>query len=210
MPTRALTPTIGVVSTLLRPVGPLEPRIYWIRRAVLLTAILVVVLLLATQCGGGGGGSHPPSTGATTPSPHNTPTTTASATVVACDPSVLTLTLSTDLAQYTIGQSPQLIGVVRNSGTTTCTFATSPKTEIWTITSGSDKIWTTKGCATSTTTKTLHIKPAATKKLTTVWNGHRLDPGCAEGAVAQPGEYVLKAKLDGIKGAPAVFHIAST
>ena len=195
---------------MLRPVGPLDPRTYWIRRAVLLTLILIVVLLLVTQCGGGGGGSNPPAAGTKSPSPQTTPTTTTSAAVAACDPSVLTLTLSTDLAQYTIGQSPQLIGVVRNSGTTTCTYATSPKTEIWTITSGTDKIWTTKGCATSSTTKTLHIKPDATKKLTTVWNGHRLDTGCAEGAVAQPGEYVLKAKLNGIKGSPAVFHIAST
>ncbi|HTR69247.1 MAG TPA: hypothetical protein VMH41_03350 [Mycobacteriales bacterium] len=197
------------MSTLLHPVGPRGPGVYWLRRGVLLAAILAVILVLATQCGGGGGGKP---TADKTPSPSSSPSSspTTPAAVVACDPDTLTLTLSTDLSQYTVGQSPQLIGVVRNTGDATCTFASSPANEIWTITSGSDKIWTTKGCTDSTVTKTVKIKPGSTKKITTVWDGHRLDTGCTEGAVAQPGEYVLRAKLNGIAGKAAIFHIAST
>jgi hypothetical protein len=195
------------VSTVLRPVGPQPPRVYWLRRGILLGVIVLVIVIVLVVLSGGGSGtpgpahhSPPPSTPATTP---------ATTQVAACDPSDLTLVLSTDSDTYTSGQTPKLLGVFSNSSSTTCTISTDPAGMLWTITSGSDKIWTTKGCPASTPAKTLKVKAGHSRTVSTTWDGRRLESGCTAGSAALPGEYVLNATLDGVKGTPAVFHITS-
>src|SRR5580704_16135261 len=47
--------TITNVSTVLRPVGPHDARVYWLRRAVVVVVIAVVVVLLVTTLSGGSG-----------------------------------------------------------------------------------------------------------------------------------------------------------
>lgn len=195
------------MSTVWRPVGPRAPRVYWVRRAVLLGVIVVIVVAVIVALTAGSSApspSHPTTTPSTTPS--STPATTA---VAACAPSELTLVLSTDSDSYPAGESAALIGVFSSSSSTACTISADPAEEVWTITSGADKIWTTKGCPAAGQAKTLTIKPGGTKRVTTEWNGRRRDASCTVGATALPGEYVLKATLDGIKGTPAVFHVTS-
>jgi hypothetical protein len=198
--------TIRIVSTVWRPVGPHEPRVYWVRRTVVLVVLVVVVVVLALVLSGGSG-KAPAAHGGT--SPPTSPPATTTATTSACDPSLLTLVLSTDSETYTSGQTAKLVGVFSNPGTTACTLASDPATEIWTVKSGSDKIWTTKGCAKNTPVQQLTIKAGGTKTLSVFWNGRRQDPDCAVGDVALPGTYVLSGKLDGVKGQPAAFHITS-
>jgi hypothetical protein len=195
--------TIKIVSTVLRPVGPLDPRVYWIRRAVLSGVILVVIIVIAVSCSGGST-KKPPATG-----PHTSPTTSASppAQLAACDPTALTLTLSTDSETYTSGQAPKLIGVFANTTSVGCKLTVAASNEDWTIKSGTAKVWTTQGCSTSTVAKQITIRAGATKMVSVFWNGHLLDSGCASGAVATAGTYTLNATLDGVKGKIAVFHI---
>jgi hypothetical protein len=196
--------TIKIVSSVLRPVGPLEPRVYWIRRAVLFGAVLVVILVIAVSCSGGSS-KKPPAAG-----PGATPTSSPPATQLsACDPTALTLTLSTDSETYTSGQAPKLIGVFANNSSTSCKLSVSPSQEIWTVKSGSAKVWTTQGCTSSAVAKQLTIRAGATKMVSVFWNGHLLDSGCASGEVASPGTYTLNATLAGLHGATAVFHITS-
>jgi hypothetical protein len=127
----------------------------------------------------------------------------------ACDPSQLKLVLSTNSDTYTAGQTPTLIGEFTNSSSAACTLSTGPSNQVWRITSGTDKIWTTKGCTTSGATKQLKLKAGGHKMVSIGWDGRRLEAGCAVGSVALPGEYVLRATLSGVKGQPAVFHITS-
>lgn len=204
------TPTIKIVSTVLRPVGPRQPWVYWLRRAVIIGVILVLIVVLAEACSGGSGkpaansnspGAHP-STSALSP-------TSSSDAVAVCDPTALKLVLSTDSDSYQVGQQPKLIGVFSNSSSSPCTLDVSPSKEIWTVKSGSDTIWTTHGCTSSGPVKHTTIKAGGTKTRSTIWDGHRLDPGCATGAAALAGEYTLHATLDGVKGQIAVFHITS-
>jgi hypothetical protein len=195
------------VSAVLRPVGPHEARVYWIRRAVVVAVIVVIVIAVIELLPGGGSakpaGTHhtPPPKTTTSSSP---PTTT---TVAACDPTVIKLVLSTDSDTYTAGQSPKLVGTFRNPSSTPCTLASAAANENWRITSGNDKIWSTKGCSTSTASAQLKIKAGGSKTVSITWDGHRLETGCTEGSAALPGEYVLRGKLDGVTGQPAVFHI---
>jgi hypothetical protein len=199
-----------IVSTVLRPVGPRPPWVYWLRRAVIIGVILVLIVVLAEACSGGS--STPPaaskSPGAHPSSSASSATSSADA-VAACDPTALKLVLSTDSDSYPAGQQPKLIGVFTNSSSSSCTLDVSPSTETWTVKSGSDTIWTTHGCTSSGAVKHTTIKAGGTKTRSTIWNGHRLDPDCATGAEALVGEYTLHATLDGVKGQIAVFHITS-
>jgi hypothetical protein len=196
------------VSTVLRPVGPHRSRVYWLRRAWVLGLIVVIIVLLIELLSGGGS-SKPDAK--TTPKPTVTPTpsTTTTAQLTACDPSTLTLVLSTDSDTYTSGQTPKLIGELSNPTTTACTLSRSPADEIWTVKSGTDTVWTTKGCASSTPAKQTTLKAGATKTLSIFWDGHRMNSDCSEGDVALAGEYTLHATLDGVKGKVAVFQITS-
>jgi hypothetical protein len=186
-------------------VGPLEPRVYWIRRAVLSGAVLVVIIVIAVSCTGGGGSTKKPPAHKTTPRPTNS---SPAAQVAACGPTALTLTLSTDSQTYTSGQAAKLMGVFANTSSTACTLAVAPATEIWTVKSGSATVWTTQGCTSSKPGKTITIEPGATKTRSIFWPGHLLASGCGSGAVAAAGTYTVSATLDGVKAKKAaVFHI---
>jgi hypothetical protein len=194
------------MSTVMRPVGPLPPRVYWIRRSVVLGVILIVILLLATQCGsGGGGGGGPTGTGA---NPNPTTSTTPPATVTTCDPTALQLTVSTDTTTYTTGQAPTLTATLANPGTTACRLARDVSNEVWTIKSGTPTVWSTQGCSADPVSPQLKIAAGATKQIHTMWNGHLRGADCKDAAVAQPGTYRLYATIDGVRAAnPSIFHI---
>jgi hypothetical protein len=190
----------------LRPIGPRGPRVYWFRRSVVIGLILVLIIVVAEACAGGGSAGKPP------PKDHPVTHPTASPTssqVAACDPTALTLVLSTDSDTYTVGQTPKLIGVFSNTASSACTLSVSPSAETWTVKSGPVKIWTTQGCTSSDLVKQVKIKAGGTKTISTFWDGDRLDPGCAKGPAALRGEYTLSGTLDGVKGKIAVFHITS-
>jgi len=199
-------PTISHVSTVLRPVGPNAPWVYWIRRIVLLAVIVLVVVLIVALLPSGGSPKPAASHHHNSPGPSQTPTTTA---LALCDPSVVTLALGTDSDTYHAGDSPKLSGVFSNPSTTACKIVASPAKQVWRVMSGTDLIWTTKGCASAVTGRTIKLEPGATKTISIVWDGRRIDPGCTAGATALPGEYVLHAKIAGITGKIAVFHVTS-
>ena len=191
---------------MLRPVGPRGRRVYWVRRAVLLGVIAIVIIVVAAECSGGGGGGGRNNAGG---SPTQTPTTTKPP-VPACDPATLKLTLSTDTATYSPGQSPHLIAVLANTSSTSCRLARSAANEIWTIKSGSPTVWTTQGCPPqSKIPKHMRLTPGTPKTIDMFWNGHLRTSSCVEGAVAQAGTYTFNANIDGVAGNTVVFHIAN-
>jgi hypothetical protein len=196
------------VSTVLRPVGPRGPRVYWIRRAILLAIVLVVVIVLAAECSGGGGkpsGSHQ--------SGQNQPGTTPSSTkpaVPLCSTSALSLTLSTDTKSYTSGQSARLIAAFANNGSVRCKLVRSAASEVWTIKSGPATVWTTEGCPESKVPKQMKLTPGVEKTISILWNGRLRNSTCQEGAVASAGHYAFDANLDGVPGQEALFTISAS
>jgi hypothetical protein len=212
------TPTITIMSTVLFPVGPHEPRVYWVRRAVVFVIVLVLIIVLVEVFSGGSGKAkakknkpvaHPStSTSAPATTISSSPPTTQ---VAACDTNTLKLALSTDSDSYKSGQAAKLIGKFSNPATTDCTLSVAPSQEIWTIKSGPPTVWTTQGCTASTPAKTVTIKAGGTKHVSITWDGFRSAPsGCSKGPVATAGEYTLHATLDGVTApTAAVFHITS-
>jgi hypothetical protein len=193
------------MSTVMRPVGPLPPRVYWIRRSIILGVILIVILLLATQCGGGGGGGKK---GGSPTTPNSNTTTTTPQSAPACTSTNLNITVSTDTTRYTSGQAPTLTATLANTGTTDCKLARNVSNEIWTIKSGSPVVWTTKGCSADPVAASIKVAAGATKQIHTTWNGYIRGPDCKDTTVAAPGHYRLSATIDGVKATnPSLFTI---
>jgi len=190
------------VSTVLRPVGPLPPRVYWQRRAIPLGALFVVILIIAVSCSGGG--SKKPGANAPNPSTTNSPGATAA---LPCQTSQISLTLTSDKPTYVLGETPAFTGTFSNTSATACKLTFAPSNETWTVTSGTDQIWTTTGCTSSQIAETKTIRPGRTRSVSITWNGKRIAAGCKVGGDIANGTYVLNATLDGIKAPqPLPFH----
>ncbi|HVS69481.1 MAG TPA: hypothetical protein VHE56_13090 [Mycobacteriales bacterium] len=194
------------MSSVLYPVGPQPPRVYWVRRLVVLGVPLLLILIIAVSCVGGGGGKKSPSAGSgPTTSPTQTQTSDPNA---ACVPGDLSATLAVDASDgiYQIGDTPTFTATITNVSASSCKFTSAPANEIWTVVSGADKFWTTAGCPAGTGSTTKSLAAGGTQKLTITWQGKRELPGCTHGSSAPVGTYVLRARLDGVKAQPAVFH----
>jgi hypothetical protein len=193
------------VSTVLRPVGPLPPGVYWRRRALLLLALIVIIIVIAVSCSGGGGGKP-------TANPNPRPTASTTPTAGPCAPTALKLTLSTDATTYAVGATPTFIGAFTNTSATTCKLTLSPANETWTVTSG-PTVWTNAHCQRSQLAHTKTIRPGGSRTVSFQWDGKTLvtTTGCTPGNQAQPGVYTLLATLDGLQASGgAVFHITRT
>lgn len=202
------------MSSVLFPVGPLPPRVYWVRRLVVLALPLILIIVIAVSCSGGGG--SPAATGNGS-GPTSSPTTSSSASNpnAACAAGQLSATLAVSAANstYQVGESPAFTGTITNVSASTCQLTTNPATETWKVKSGAAEWWTTDasgGCTISNAPVTKSLAPGATRKVSISWNGYRLLPGCTRGEQAQPGTYVLRATLDGVTAQKAVFHFTKT
>lgn len=192
---------------MLHPVGALPPRVYWIRRVVLLTVLAVVLIVIAVSCSGGS--SSPRAAGGAGSAPRPSPSsTTPGSGPIACNRDQLAVTAETDADKYAAGTLPRLTAVVRNTSATDCTLTESPKTRAWTVVSGPDQVWTTVGCATSATAKSTALAPGKSVRHTIVWNRHRSGKNCTTSTVeAAPGTYQLTVTVNGVTSGIAVFHL---
>ena len=199
-------------NTVLRPVGPEPPGVYWRRRATLLVAVAVVVVLLAWACAGGSGG-HPPAratdTPTQTPQPTSSPSaTSARTTVPSCRTADLKVAAGTDATTYPAGSTPRLSATLTNVGDHTCRFNSSPSARNWTILSGSDRVWSTADCPQSHLVATARLRRGRSVTYVVRWDRHRSTRGCASpGPAAQPGTYRLYVTIDRITSAAAIFRL---
>ena len=197
-------------SPLLRPVGPLPPRVYWTRRIGLLAVVAVLLVVVAVSCSGGSGSPHARSQPSPTPSPTPTPTQGTARAAAACTRAQLSVTAATDADQYPAGSLPRLRVTVRNTGSGPCVLTESPSSRTWTIVSGTDQVWTTTGCASSHTATATTLGKGSFVRHTIVWNRHRSGKQCAVSSTeAGAGTYQLTVTVNGITSAPAVFHLSA-
>ncbi len=197
------------MSSVLFPVGPLPPRVYWVRRAIVLALPLILIIVIAVSCSGGGG--KPPGRAGAGSGPTTTPTDSASSNQnAACAAGQLSATLSVSAPGgiYQTGQSPTFMATITNVSAASCQLTTNPANELWRVFSGAAQWFTTQGsgCTVTNAPVTTTLAPGATHKLSVQWDGKRLGPGCTHGEQALPGTYVLRATLDGVKAQKAVFH----
>jgi hypothetical protein len=158
------------MSTFKTPVGPQPGRVYWRRRLLVglgILAVIVIIILLVVQ------------PRAKKPTAGHTPTPSISATTStgktgACSPSDISVNAITDATTYAAGVNPQLSLTITNTGSTECTFKVGSDVQVYSITSGSDKIWSSKDCQKDAVAAVKTLEPG--KPLTSTpfaWNRTR-------------------------------------
>jgi len=186
------------MSTIRTPVGPQPPKVYWRRRLLVLLGVLVVILIIILIIVRPGG--TPKAVATHTPKP----TTTTAATVTACKADALDVEAVTDALSYAAGVNPKLSLTLTNNGAAPCTFDVGTDKQIYTITSGSENIWTSTDCQTNPTPTTMTLEPG--KQLTTdpiTWDRTRSDPATCKSTtrpkvIANGASYHLGVSIGGV------------
>jgi len=189
------------MGSVLHPVGPQAPGVYWVRRALVLLVLLAVVSLVVwalwpkpaaitavpapTTTQTAASAESPASTPAATPSPSPTPTGP-----VACEPGATKLAIS-GYKRVKAGAKQVFSLSATNRGEAACILAVKPATTELTVTSGKDRIWSTADCDAWLPSKTVTLKPGAVHEFSITWPTKRSQKECKTSKDAvRPGTYV--------------------
>ncbi|TAK70155.1 MAG: hypothetical protein EPO13_04085 [Actinomycetota bacterium] len=205
------------MSSVLNPVGPEPPGVYWRRRALLVIVLLLLVLLiwwLFFKPAGGSPAATPAPSGSpsasavTSPSPSSTakPSASPSASVPTspsqspaepgnCAPADIAVTATTDAASYKVGSTPKLTLRVTNSSATACKRDVGQKANEIVVSSGGVKVWSSDDCGSTSGTDVVTLQPGQSYSTTVTWDGRLTGPTCSTaGKVAQAGSYAVVAR----------------
>jgi hypothetical protein len=148
-------------------------------------------------------GPASPSSSAPAPTPTPSPTPT-------CNQNLVTVSASTDKAAYGPGENPLLTLKVTNGGTMPCEVNIGTSQMEFLVTSGPDRIFSSKDCQAKSEDLVKTIAPGASETANFPWPRNRSVEGC-QAVEAKPGGggayYIFTAKL-GSKASPkAVFQL---
>jgi hypothetical protein len=137
-----------------------------------------------------------------------TPSGSTQAAESTCDQSKVVLRASTDQQAYDSGSNPLLVMEVANEGDFPCELNVGTNAMEFMITSGADRIFSSKDCEADPSELLLTIDPGKSERAQFTWQRNRSAPGCTlVEANPQPGTYVLVAKLDERTSNKAVFEL---
>ncbi|KRE81290.1 hypothetical protein [Arthrobacter sp. Soil764] len=213
-----------------------SPAVYRRRRLVVGAALLLVLALVvsgfalagafkggsqqasSTQPSPGGtaapSASASPSAAATPSGPASattsaTPSATASATP-SCNQNQVTVSASTDKPAYGPGENPMLTLKVTNGGSVPCEVNIGTSQMEFLVTSGSDRIFSSKDCQASSEDLVKVIAPGASETANFPWNRNRSAEGCKAVSAAPGGGgayYIFTARLGSRASPKAVFQL---
>ena len=137
-----------------------------------------------------------------TPTPTSTPT---------CNQNLVTVSASTDKAAYGAGENPLLTLKVTNGGTMPCEVNIGTSQMEFLVTSGADRIFSSRDCQAKSEDLVKIIQPGASESANFPWARNRSVEDC-QPIEAKPGAggayYIFTAKL-GSKASPkAVFQLS--
>jgi hypothetical protein len=204
------------MSAVLHPVGPATPRVYWVRRLVVIGVVVVVVAVLwAVLSGVAKGAAETPAdvaaddAAADAASGDGTePAVVDAAAPQACTAADLTLTLTTTTRAYVAPEAPVFAVAITNSGAASCTLDAGGTAQEIVITSGSDRIWSSADCPVESPERLLLLAPGDRDEVQVTWPRVRSAPGCTTG-LPEPrvGTYSAVLTLLGAQSAAAVFDL---
>ena len=113
-----------------------------------LLAVIVVIVLIIVRPGGGTPGPGPSGSPSSSPAPSESP---AAGDEEACDPAVVQIVAVTDATTYPAEATPQVSMTITNIGAVPCTFDVGTGAQEYVITSGADRIWSSRDCQTAST-----------------------------------------------------------
>jgi len=204
------------MGTLLHPIGGQAPWVYWARRAGLVAALVAVIVIgyllfrpppadvAAVPAGPATTASQATSSAPATPSPSVTPTPTGP---LACDQTNSDLSLAGYQKVKQDAKQSFKVGV-KNTGAQPCVLDLSATSFSLTVTSGTDRIWSTADCAKWVPAKKQTLKAQQSYEFSIGWDVRRSAKGCKETkALLRPGTYVAQAVFADVEKARQVFLI---
>lgn len=171
-------------------------RVYRRRRQAAALLLLLLVGGLVWACIAVAGmfsrASEPVSAG----SPTQTPQAVENTTAPVCGPTAIEVTGSTDAESYGAGQSPVLALTVSNTGDVACPLNVGTSQMEFLITSGSDRIFSSRDCQEGAEDLDVMLEPGASETARFTWGRNRSAPECAVvEEIPGPGQYVFQTRL---------------
>ncbi len=202
-----------------RPVGPLPPGAYWLRRLLLLALVVIIALIVWWVFVRDPGdadptGAQPEPSATDTPSPTQTtspkPTKTQSSqpTAPLCEDRDIEVTVTTNEPTYASGQQPTFTLSVENVSDAKCRRDVGPSALELRVSSGGSKIWSSDDCSPGGAVREQTIPPGDSFGQSVQWSRVLSEPGCPTPQDPAPdGEYQVVARNLEIISDPAVFTL---
>ena len=202
-------------------------RVYRRRRlAVVIVALVVVGLLVwagigiasllrpagpgAEDPGVASGGSGPvaSATGSASPQASPEPVSESPSEPIGCLEGDIVVTASTAMATHGPAQNPVLVMTIKNAGVSDCMVNVGTSQQEFSVTSGSDRIFSTADCVQDPTDTEIAIKPGDSETARFTWTRVRSAPGCkVVNAKPRPGTYGFTAKLGDVSSETVRFEL---
>jgi hypothetical protein len=150
-----------------------------------------------------------PASGAPTQGPSASPSSTeGSLSAAVCQPGDLVISAATDRQSYPEGEDPVLELRVDNTGDEPCEANLGTSQQVFTVYSGSDRIFSTQDCQVDGEDAMIEISPDGQERSRFTWPRVRSAPDCAEvGQEPRSGTYRLEVSLGELSAQPVSFTL---
>ncbi|GAA3793666.1 hypothetical protein [Cellulomonas soli] len=201
-----------------RPKGPLPARVYWVRRAVVLGIPLLVLGLVVWLVAGRGGADDQATPAASTPAASDAAAAQDAGAdaagdegsgVTTCPAAGLTVTIAATAPTFAEGSDPTFDLTITNTGTAPCLVDAGTSQSEVLITSGSDRIWSSRDCAAAdAATNELLIDAGKSHQQQLGWDRTRSAEGCpADLPAPGDGTYTATLSVQGATSEATVFGL---
>lgn len=191
-----------LVSSVIKPVGPEEPEVYWKRRALvggIALVVLIVLFVLLRSCGGdpepqptaapASPSASAQPTGAPIASPSASPSGSASSDK-ACADTDISVAVTSNEETYPSGVDPKLTMSITNEGTLSCERDVGSGANEISISSGGVRVWSSDDCSSAGDPDVVTLRAGEAASVTVDWPRTSSEPGCStSGGAVDPGVY---------------------
>ena len=186
------------MSTFRTPVGPQPSKVYWRRRLLVIlgiVAVIIIVVLILVKPGSG----KPTAQNTNTPKPSSS----TPAVIKDCKKADVTIEAQTDAIAYAAGVEPKLSLVITNTGSVACNMNVGTDVQVYNITSGTEKIWSSKDCQENPVAAVKVLEPGTPVQSTPfAWDRTRSDTSTCKDknrpkVIAKGASYHLSVTVDG-------------
>jgi hypothetical protein len=123
-------------------------------------------------------------------------TTASTDGIATCTEADIAVAASTSRKSYASSQTPVLVMTITNVGSSPCRLNVGTSQQDFSVSSGSDRIYSSSDCLADPTDAEITIKAGSSETARFTWERRRSAPGCkAVSAKPRPGTYVLTVKL---------------
>lgn len=206
------------MSSVMKPVGPQPPNVYWRRRALAIVVLVVVLALLiwgiTALIGAFTGGDEQttqPSAGASaTAAASSSPSGSPSAGGAACTARDVQVVATADSRTHKVGDTAQIGMTITNGSDKACRMDVGSSALTILVTSGSDQIWSSDDCEADSRSNMVDIDAGQAMESSVPWKTERSGANCETGLPSiRPGTYQVVAKAGEITSAPLTMTIQS-